>query len=93
MTTVTVQQQSVQRVTVTPTPSVTVTVTPTGPKGDKGDKGEDGGLIVIGTTDKQTGVDAGFLHEMSIVDDYLYVCVKAGTAETAIWKRTILFTT
>jgi hypothetical protein len=93
MTTVTVQQQTKQRVTVTQPVPVTVTVRPTGPKGEQGIQGPPGPTVVVGTVDKKTGVDAGYFGEMSVVDDYLYVCVHGGNATNAIWKRTVLFHT
>ena len=42
---------------------------------------------------KQSSVDAGALGEMSIDDDYLYVCVVAGGAGAATWKRTAILQT
>lgn len=57
--------------------------------------------IITGNGEKATGTHAGILGGMSITNDYLYVCVQTGLAEsasgtkdgTAIWKRTILFQT
>ncbi|RLD56518.1 MAG: hypothetical protein DRI97_07290 [Bacteroidetes bacterium] len=39
---------------------------------------------------KQSSVDAGALGEFSVDDDYLYVCVVAGSAGSAVWKQTAL---
>ena len=49
----------------------------------------------IGDGEKRTGVDGGMYREMSMSDDYMFVCATAGTAETtagagdgtAIWKK------
>lgn len=43
--------------------------------------------------EKKSGVHAGRLWQMSLSDDYLYVCVKAGEIGVAIWKKTLLFQT
>jgi hypothetical protein len=43
--------------------------------------------------EKKTGVDAGFLGQISINDDYFYVCVIAGAIGVAVWKRGVLFQT
>ena len=43
--------------------------------------------LVIGSTSKKTGEDAGTLRELSFTDDYGYICVQAGTTSTAIWKK------
>jgi hypothetical protein len=37
--------------------------------------------------DKATGVDAGKVPQFSITNDWLYVCVTAGVAGVAVWKR------
>ena len=42
---------------------------------------------------KTSAVDAGILWQMSIEDDYIYICVKTGTAGNAIWKKALLFAT
>jgi hypothetical protein len=39
---------------------------------------------------RTTGVHAGTLNEMSVSDDYLYICVQAGGIGTAIWKKASL---
>lgn len=36
---------------------------------------------------KQSSIDAGALGEFSVDDDYLYICVIAGGAGSAVWKR------
>ena len=38
----------------------------------------------------QNSVDAGTLGELSVDDDYLYICVIAGGAGSATWKRAAL---
>jgi len=48
-----------------------------------------GTTAVVGTGAKQTNVDAGVFGQMSLTDDYLYVCTQTGTAN-AIWKKTVL---
>ena len=45
----------------------------------------------FGTGERLTGVHAGKLWEMSLDDDYLYVCVLAGNAATAKWKKFLGF--
>jgi hypothetical protein len=61
--------------------------------GPQGEKGEPGGTLDVGWGTKQTGVDAGTLKEISIDDDYLYLCVVEGDAGVAVWKKTVLFNT
>jgi hypothetical protein len=39
---------------------------------------------------KYSGTDGGKLLEISVDDDFMYVCVKAGDPGVAIWKRTPL---
>lgn len=41
--------------------------------------------------DKYSSVDSGTLGQISITDDYLYVCVKTGTSGNAIWKKLPMF--
>ena len=48
---------------------------------------------VSGTTAKQTGTDGGSLNELSVTDDYMYVCVVPGVAGVAVWKRVLIFQT
>lgn len=43
------------------------------------------------TGDKSSALDAGTFKQMSLGDDYLYVCTQTGTAGNAIWKKTPLF--
>ena len=50
-------------------------------------------LSNVGTGEKKTGVDSGYYRQISITDDYLFICVLEGEAGTAIWKKTILFQT
>ena len=42
---------------------------------------------------KSSSIDAGNFGDMSLTDDYLYVCVTQGTAGNAIWKKVPLFAT
>lgn len=49
--------------------------------------------IKIGSGPRSSDKDAGKLNEMSLDDDYLYICVKAGDAGKAIWKKTLMFQT
>jgi hypothetical protein len=42
---------------------------------------------------KQTGVDGGTAGDVSIDDDYLYVCVVTGGVGVAVWKKVPLFKT
>ena len=41
----------------------------------------------IGEGDRLTGVHGGTLNEMSVSDDFLYICVVAGDPGQAVWKR------
>jgi hypothetical protein len=45
------------------------------------------------TGSRQTGSDAGIEGQISINDDYIYVCVTGGEAGVAVWKRSVLFQT
>lgn len=47
----------------------------------------------IKTGEKSSLIDAGTKGDISITDDYLYVCVVTGDAGEAVWKKTILFQT
>ena len=42
------------------------------------------------TGERKIGLHAGTLNEISIADDYIYICVAAGEAGTAIWKKATL---
>lgn len=64
-----------------------------GPQGIQGEQGDQGDAWTGGIGTKSSSVDAGELWETSIDDDYLYICVQAGTAGNAIWKKTVLFAT
>ena len=41
---------------------------------------------------KYSAVDGGELFDMSVDDDYLYICVQSGTPGNAVWKRTSILT-
>lgn len=43
--------------------------------------------------EKATDTNSGTFGEMSLTDDYLFVCVKTGTAGSAIWKKSPLHQT
>lgn len=45
---------------------------------------------IIGAGAKSTATDAGTVNDLSLTDDYLYVCVQTGTAGNAKWKKTPL---
>lgn len=45
---------------------------------------------VIGSGPRSSASDSGLLFEISIDDDYMYVCVKEGSVGNAIWKKSIL---
>jgi len=47
----------------------------------------------VGWGAKATGVDAGTLWQMSIDDDYLYICVYTGIVGVARWKKFVGFMT
>lgn len=49
----------------------------------------DGNSILSG--DKYSATDSGTFGDISITDDYLYICVLTGEAGNAIWKRSPLF--
>jgi len=55
----------------------------------------DGNLVVkqsgsVGSGTKASGVDAGILGELSIDDDYLYICTTGGAIGVAVWKKIAL---
>lgn len=60
---------------------------------EAGDKARLDQLVPVGWGAKSSAADPGVLLQMSVSDDYLFVCVKAGVAGQAVWKRAILFTT
>ena len=60
-----------------------------GPKGDKGDPG----VISFGIGERSSATDAGTFGNMSLTDDYMYVCTQTGTAGNAIWKKMVMFQT
>ena len=105
MTIVSVNTQPTQEVIVTVQPSITVEVYRKGDSGKSAyqsylDTTNDDPVlteevwaadVVYGSTEKKTGIDAGYLGEISITDDYLYVCVLAGIAGEAKWKKLPMF--
>lgn len=42
---------------------------------------------------KSSAIDSGNIFDMSITDDYMFICVKTGSAGNAIWKKVVLFGT
>lgn len=50
-------------------------------------------IISVGSGAKASATDAGTFGQLSLTDDYLYICVQTGTAGNAIWKKTVLFAT
>lgn len=52
-----------------------------------------GSIFDIGYGIKQTGVDGGNEFQLSLTDDYLYICVTPGEVGVAIWKKVVLFQT
>jgi hypothetical protein len=51
-----------------------------------------GTTAVIGSGAKQTNVDAGVEKQMSMDDDYLYICTHTGTTD-AVWKKLVMLQT
>lgn len=49
------------------------------------------GVFGIGSGAKYSNTHAGTLNDLSLDNDYLYICVQTGTAGNAIWKKTLLF--
>jgi hypothetical protein len=49
------------------------------------------GYVKFSLGPKSSTADAGVVGEISITDDYVYVCVLTGSAGNAIWKKTVLF--
>jgi len=45
----------------------------------------------IGDGIRITGTDGGNKGDLSLDDDYLYICVLTGNSTSAIWKKTLLF--
>lgn len=41
--------------------------------------------------EKRTSTDAGYFGQMSLTDDYLYVCVKEGVGGDAKWKKISMY--
>ena len=37
--------------------------------------------------EKKTGIDEGYFGQISVTDDYQYICVQGGIAGVAIWKK------
>lgn len=48
------------------------------------------GLVSFEDGDKSSDTDAGTKGQMSITDDYVYICVQTGIAGSAIWKRFLI---
>lgn len=49
--------------------------------------------VTCGLGSKSSALDAGTEREMSIDNDYVYICVQTGIAGEAIWKKAVLFAT
>ena len=49
--------------------------------------------IDILTGAKSSAIDAGTFGDISLTDDYMYVCTQTGTAGNAIWKKVVMFQT
>lgn len=45
----------------------------------------------IDTGPKSSSIDEGYYGQISLTDDYLYLCVVAGTAGNATWKKIAMF--
>jgi hypothetical protein len=58
---------------------------------ESGDKQRLDKALIWGEGDKYSATDAGKLGEVSLTDDYVYLCVKEGTAGNAIWKKSPMF--
>jgi hypothetical protein len=58
---------------------------------EPGDKARIDAAVTYSEGDRYSSTDAGTINQISIADDYLYICVKTGTAGNAIWKKTPLF--
>jgi hypothetical protein len=58
---------------------------------EPGDKARIDAAVTYSEGDRYSSTDAGTINQISISDDYLYICVKTGTAGNAIWKKTPLF--
>lgn len=52
-----------------------------------------GTVISFGYGEKKTGIHSGKEFELSVTDDYLYICVQPGDEKNAIWKKIVLFQT
>lgn len=48
-------------------------------------------FITLQSGDKSSSLDAGTIKDISLGDDYLYICTQTGTAGNAIWKKIPLF--
>lgn len=60
---------------------------------EAGDKARLDTFLPTGQGERLTGIHPGAYGEMSLTDDYLFVCVRAGGPGLATWKRTVLFAT
>lgn len=49
--------------------------------------------VVFDDTPKQTGVDSGYLGQMAVTNDWIYICVLPGPTGVAVWKRFALYYT
>jgi len=72
-------------------PSTYIGTAQAGPTGPAGENGLDGEAASIGDGARYSSVHAGELKQLSMDDDYLYICTTAGTAGNAVWKKTPLF--
>lgn len=43
--------------------------------------------LVVTNGSKYSAIDEGQLNNISIDDDFIYICVQSGTAGNAKWKR------
>lgn len=45
----------------------------------------------VGVGVRSSSIDAGEFGQISIIDDYIFFCVKTGGPGQAIWKKAIIF--
>ena len=56
-----------------------------------GDKGRIDNSLQCSEGERYSSQHGGKIGDVSITDDYLYICVKGGAAGSAIWKKAPLF--
>lgn len=56
-----------------------------------GDKARIDAAVTYSEGERYSSIHAGTVGMISITDDYIYICVKTGTAGNAVWKKSPMF--